>query len=388
MKFVFVVPTYFPAERYGGTITAIKDLAEEFSVSENVAVYTTLVDGKEDLPYPPGEPIIINGVSVAYFRVKMFRRFYFCPSMLSGLIRNLKQEDIVVIHAVFSFPQLAAYIACRLKGTSYVVMPHGMLVKSLIEAKGRTRKKTWLRLFGRGIYERASAVRVTSEREKADLLDFNWILRKIINLPNPTNIPAKKQNYVVSNDLAGLIENRNLIIFVGRINWKKRIEILISAMEYVPEGHLAIIGPDPECHSRKLRGLIDQKQLRNRISIIDRHIKGDDLEAIYRGAYLFALTSLNENFGNTVIEAMGRGLPVVVTAGIGAADFVRAGNGGLVVYNDDPQSIGEALQSLVVDRSRREELSRSGEEYVKRELNRKVICNALMREFKESVTAK
>jgi hypothetical protein len=51
-------------------------------------------------------------------------------------------------------------------------------------------------------------------------------------------------------------------------------------------------------------------------------------------AHLFVLPSYSENFGNTVLEAMRRGLPIVVTPEVGAAEIVRTSGAGLVVAGD------------------------------------------------------
>ena len=60
------------------------------------------------------------------------------------------------------------------------------------------------------------------------------------------------------------------------------------------------------------------------------------------------LSSYSENFGNTVLEAMRRGVPVVVTPEVGAAEVVRKSGAGLVVAGD-PEPLSSAIRLLTTD---------------------------------------
>ena len=50
---------------------------------------------------------------------------------------------------------------------------------------------------------------------------------------------------------------------------------------------------------------------------------GSEKERLFAAARIFVLTSYSENFGNTVLEAMRRGVPVVIKPKVGAAGIVR-----------------------------------------------------------------
>ena len=65
MNIVHVVPTYFPAVRYGGPIESVHSLNKAL-VKEGVEVhvYTTNIDGKANLAVPTGVPQNLDGVKV------------------------------------------------------------------------------------------------------------------------------------------------------------------------------------------------------------------------------------------------------------------------------------------------------------------------------------
>ena len=60
------------------------------------------------------------------------------------------------------------------------------------------------------------------------------------------------------------------------------------------------------------------------------------------------LPSYSENFGNTVLEAMRRGVPAVVTPEVGAAEIVQKSGAGVLVAGD-PEPLSSAIRLLTAD---------------------------------------
>lgn len=83
-------------------------------------------------------------------------------------------------------------------------------------------------------------------------------------------------------------------------------------------------------------------------------VDGIDLPALYDLAALFVYPSLLEGFGMPVLEAMAQGTPVVTSAGTSTEDVV--GDTGVLVEPTDVASIAAAIDGLLADDGRREEL--------------------------------
>src|SRR5262249_38631320 len=77
-----------------------------------------------------------------------------------------------------------------------------------------------------------------------------------------------------------------------------------------------------------------------------RTVLGRDKEHLFAAARLFVLPSYSENFGNTVLEAMRRGVPVVATPEVGASEVVRKAEGGIVAQGE-PQPLSDAISRLI-----------------------------------------
>ena len=368
MRILFVVPTFWPAVRYGGTITATLDLSSALvALGHSVEVFTTDVDGSSTISSDEGNPAVVNGVLVHYFPVPCLRRIYYSPAMRSALNRRVKEFDLVTLHSIYLYPIVVAGLACRKHNVRYIAFPHGMLVRSLITAKGRWHKSVWLQLFGRSIFENALGIRVTSAVEASDVREFGWRLPPLINIPNSVGNVISELNEDACEGIARIAQHQPLILYFGRLSWKKGLATLVEAFAKTSKGHLAIVGPDDESLAEQLRSFALSLSVSERVTIMPKMVIGSDSEMLFRAAKLFVLTSVNENFGNTVTEAMARGVPVVVTAGVGASEHVARSGAGVVVPQA-PKQIAEAIDQLLNDEVTRLQMGVAGKAYVTREL--------------------
>jgi glycosyltransferase involved in cell wall biosynthesis len=137
-------------------------------------------------------------------------------------------------------------------------------------------------------------------------------------------------------------------LFLGRLSWKKGLDRLLQAFARTPAGTLAIVGTDDENFAPQLLKLAADLQIADRVRVLPRTVIGSDKERLFAAASLFVLPSYSENFGNTVLEAMRRGVPVVVTPEVGAAEIVRSSGAGLVVEGD-PEALSSAIRLLSAD---------------------------------------
>jgi len=87
-------------------------------------------------------------------------------------------------------------------------------------------------------------------------------------------------------------------------------------------------------------------------------IDDSDLECLYEAASVLAYTSLIEGFGMPVLEAMRRGLPVACS-NVSALPEV-AGDAAELFDPYDPAAIAAAIDRLLVDGARRDELIAKG----------------------------
>jgi len=74
-----------------------------------------------------------------------------------------------------------------------------------------------------------------------------------------------------------------------------------------------------------------------------------DIPQIMAASDLFVFTSLNEGFGNVIIEAMACGLPVIGTRVGGTPELVQDGQNGFLVDSDDAPALAAAIQKIITN---------------------------------------
>ena len=85
-----------------------------------------------------------------------------------------------------------------------------------------------------------------------------------------------------------------------------------------------------------------------------------DLSEAYASADIFTFPSATETFGNSLLEAMGSGLPCLAAGAGGVLEFAQhAGNAWLVAPNSAP-ALAEGLRRLIHDPALRHSLAEGG----------------------------
>jgi glycosyltransferase involved in cell wall biosynthesis len=365
LSILHVIPSYYPATRYGGPIRSVHALcAALVKHGHRVHVYTTNVDGPGVSDVPIGRSVDMDGVQVTYFGVPALRRLYWSPTLARHLKETINDFDVVHLHSVFLWPTWAAARAAYAARIPYVVSPRGQLVRELIHRKSRWVKSAWIALIERRTLARAAALHVTADLEAQDIAALNLNLAKVVCIANGVSWPAQHQNFESEKypQIAG-----TYALYLGRINWKKGLDRLIRAWQHVPDLTLIIAGNDDEGYQKDLEALVHDIDIANRVHFIGP-ISDENKWAVYERAEMFVLSSYSENFGNVVAEAMAMGCPVVVTHEVGLARFVAEARAGIVT-DGDPMSLSAAVQKLHGDALLRKSMGIAGRFAVEKSLS-------------------
>lgn len=340
MRILHVVPSYYPAIRFGGPIYSVHGLCNALAeAGHDVHVYTTSVDGPRDLDVPLEKEVMVDKVKVRYFQSRHLRRIYWAPAMRCALRQHIEEFDAVHLHSIFLWPTWVAARVAHRAHVPYLVAPRGMLVKEMVRMKGWLRKSIWLSLIERSTLEQAAALHATSDVERDDMRRFSYALPPICVVPNGVEAPPTP---ATAPEVAS-----NSLLFLGRISWKKGLDRLIPALRWMPDVTLNVAGNDDEGLLPRLSLIACEHGVSDRVRFLGS-VTGKAKEELLCRASILVLPSWNENFGNVVLEALACGRPVAVTKEVGLAEAVAGARAGIVIPGE-AEDMATALKSLLSD---------------------------------------
>ncbi|WP_162850918.1 glycosyltransferase [Amnibacterium kyonggiense] len=266
------------------------------------------------------------------------RGLQFSFAYFAWLVANTRKFDFVLIYSLFLPHSILCSLVCWAFRVPYAVRPHGSLNTSDL-SRHRFRKMAYLRTFGRFTLHFARFIFCTgvAEAQQAQI----WTNTRTVVIPLGIDWATLPSSPVHSADSAS-------ILFLGRITEKKGVDILLRALHLLQKDGYAfrarIVGSDDDGLLANYRALSDSLDLRETVEFLP--FAGPDHRRKYlREASVFALPSKDENFGIAVAEALGSGLPVVLTPGVShasAVEEVRAG----VVTDRSPEAVAAGIASI------------------------------------------
>lgn len=148
--------------------------------------------------------------------------------------------------------------------------------------------------------------------------------------------------------LLGLDVEQFVFGYVGRFEPEKNPALLVRAFALLAatEFHVRLVLVGYGSQEVVLRDLVDQLSIRDRVVFVI----GQPAASYYRLFDCFALSSPREGLSIALLEAMGNGLPCVVTCSDNSHPALVHGHNGLVVSSYDELSLSNALLEVLHDK--------------------------------------
>ncbi len=294
--------------RYGGVSTVVPQLgtslARDESLTVDIASFSATDESYSLAAFPE-----ISGTHWPASRAAWILK----AQLRSRFREQLTQANGLHVHGLWeTHTSVTTHIARSLR-TPYVLSAHGMLEPWALANKG-LKKRLYSAFIERKNIESAACLHALTLAEAEDYRRFGS-RRPIAVIPNGVALPATvdRSHFL---DKFPQLRGKRAVLFLGRMHVKKGIDLLVKAWADVakqfPDAVLVLAGPDCENTRAALESMVEQRGMSDRVvftGMLAREMKWSALAS----AHSFVLPSYSEGLSVAVLEAMGMGLPVIVS---------------------------------------------------------------------------
>ena len=406
MKLLCVIPNYWPAFQYGGTVAAMHCLNRAFAKKGiQISVYTTDLGLKGKVAVNQEQDL--EGVKVVYFSFTKFFQFMgtagwqFSRQMSMALKNNLQGFDAVFIVDIWNYPAAAAAHYSRMYKKPYILIPSGMLYPYAFSKK-IWKKMPYYHLVVKRDLKHAALMQYTTEDEEKKTHSFLALKNKAVVIPNGIDLPefSSLPGREILRDSYAHLKDKKIIIFAGRLRWIKGLDILLKAYVLLAKQrsdvHLLIAGNDVGGFGKEVRRWVKQAGMNYAERPLGKRDGGlEDARvtftgilnnreklAVYAGSDIFVLPSYSENFGMAAVEAMACGLPVIISNKVGISKEVGQNKAGVVIDTNAPD-LYRAMKILLENHDLRGELKANAGKLVRENYDIDKVAGKMIRIYEE-----
>ncbi|GAB3182089.1 glycosyltransferase [Telluribacter humicola] len=370
----------------GGPARIIYDhTTEVLKYGHQVDILSPMTPGEKSYPVPEGARLI--ECKRTPFLSKVYREFSL--ELYAYLKKNIHLYDVIQIHGIWHFGSLAPFLIDN--HVPKVITIHGLLDRWAIR-HSQWKKQLVTLLYQKNLLGKADLIQINNTDEEEDVIQYlGYRPRNMVIVPNGmkmadyTNLPPKgtfRSQFKVPAD-------KKLLLFMGRLNIKKGLDLLLPAFaEYNrqhPDTILILAGPD-DGYQDKTEAFIRENGMESYIRMVGM-LTDKVKKAALADADLFALPSYSEGFSIAVLEAMTAGVPTLVSDRIGFGDYLRQYDSACITPLT-VEGVTQGLQKTLQNSSYRAEIAEKAFNMVKENFDIQVVAKRLLDEYVKISKAK
>lgn len=297
--------------KYGGLSAAVPALAQAIKAEGIQASLSAFCI--------PGEHTIPPGFHAADSQQLSFwpagRKAWLLGSqtLLPHFDALLRGAQGVHIHGLWEQSTATAASAARRLKLPYVLSAHGMLEPWALSNR-RLKKLLYAALVERNNVAQASCLHALTHTEAQQYRNFG-ARQPIAVIPNAVSLPEHTTAEVFFSHFPAL-RGKKIVLFLGRLHRKKGLHVLLEAWSQVSrkndDAHLVLAGPGSDDLQAELQTMVRERGLQASVTFAGM-LRDQAKWSAFAAASGFVLPSHSEGLSVSVLEAMGMGLPVIIS---------------------------------------------------------------------------
>ena len=346
----------------GHELTIVTTDADSFYYDkEKSHVYS---ETRKQLAKAREKSIIFKGVPLYALHCTIHKFGFFCPDAKKFAREIIPSFDVVHVCTWYSHICMVFAQVAYEKKIPFIVSSWGSLLPTARKLKG---SQKWIadQLYTKKILKHATGFQSVGESERKEFLRLGAKPESIYRLDNPVELEKfeikKRSNILNQHNIA----DKKFLLFLGRINEKKGIELLLEGFVNIAKKQeellLVLAGSGTKEYEEGIRKLVKKLGLENKVIFTGLVTENEKLELL-ESASLFVLTSHSDVHPIAVQDALTMALPVIITE---ACDYpeVKEYDAGLTV-DEDVDQITNAILSVVNNEERLRKMSENARRLV------------------------
>lgn len=322
MKIIHIVEDF--SFKSGGIRTVVKTLNDKLlSQGFKSIILSEKKEKKDDI-------LLINGNNLLW---------KFAKDWKNQLLKTHSQKkiDCIHIHGVWMYPQYIAAVFAIKNKIPFIVSPHGMYEPWLWK-KGGLKKKTYFNFLIKRKFKKAAILHAITHQEKENL-ETLFQQKNSIEIPNLIDVNLYSSTKKIRSEL-----KEKYILFIGRLDEKKGIDLLIKAFANIRNEKFSLkIAGGFNSYKKELEVIIKQEKINpGKIEFLGFIKEKDEL---IKNAFVVATPSHSEVVGMVNLEAAILKTPVITTHQTGLNKLWNE-NGGFLI-NPDVKELTSSLNKVL-----------------------------------------
>ncbi|QHE75921.1 glycosyltransferase [Hydrogenophaga sp. PBL-H3] len=377
MKILHVISSANPAG--GGPIEGVRNLGQRMLELGHTSELVTMDDPAA--PWVQKHPQPVHALGPVSTNYGLNRR------LLPWLRLHATHYDFVIVNGIWQYHSFATWRALTGLKRPYAVFTHGMLDPWFKRTYPLKHLKKWLYWpwAEYRVLRDASAVLFTCEDERLLARESFWLYRareQVVTYgtrPPPNDKAALAARFFAEYPA---LQGKRVLLFLSRIQEKKGCDLLISAFADVarqtPDLQLVMAGPDQSGWMAALKAQAAQLGVADRIHWPGM-LQGDIKWGAFHAAEAFVLPSHQENFGIAVAEALGCGLPVLISNKVNIWREIDNAGAGLVADDTVEGTRSLLTRWLALEPAARADMSRAASQLFNNRFTVSAMAASLLR---------
>lgn len=365
----------------GGPARIIYDHTSEVILQgHSVDILSPMTPGEKLYPVPEGARLIPCA------RTTPVSNFYreFSLEMYQFLKAHIHEYDVIHMHGIWHFGSLAPFLIPN-KAVKVITI-HGLLDKWAV-AHSKWKKQLVTALYQKRLLGKADLIQINNTDEEEDVIRYlGYRPANMVIVPNGMKLSEYSQlpPKGIFRSRHQIREDQQMILFMGRLNIKKGLDLLLPAFleikNQLPGAILVLAGPD-DGYKQETEDFIRKNNLGERVRLVGMLTDTAKKEAL-SDTDMFVLPSYSEGFSIAVLEAMASGVPALVSDRVGFGDYIRRYDAAYLTPLNS-EGVAKGFLKILQDKAYAQNLANRAYRMVSENFDIHVVANQLLEEYKK-----